>query len=243
MSASISEAASSLARSRSSLAQAYLRRSIGAIQVDQRRTRQILWMLMHPDSLHAMQFRPSSAPQVRHMRPGHRPPRSDRGVRWIPLVPAAYGMWVARPARTTVLRTWRRLLQLCQRVRPVLGDHRLVAKSPQLGAVGVGSEGTGLPGGPHAACCWAGCPTAAGTKVAPHWLHQDWLHQVACGLVARHRGQRVSIHPPSARCSKASGAVQRQHFKVDLLHDRPKPTVRRHVGVPGEPSRSGTLDI
>jgi hypothetical protein len=98
-------------------------------------------MLMHPDSLHAMQFRPSSAPQVRHMRPGHRPPRSDRGVRWIPLVPAAYGMWVARPARTTVLRTWRRWLQLCQRVRPVLGDHRLVAKSPQLGAVGVGSEG------------------------------------------------------------------------------------------------------
>jgi hypothetical protein len=24
-------------------------------------------------------------------------------VRWIPLVPAAYGTWVARPARTTML--------------------------------------------------------------------------------------------------------------------------------------------
>jgi hypothetical protein len=28
-----------------------------------------------------------------------------------------------------MLRTWRRRLQLGQRVRPVLGDHRLVAKS------------------------------------------------------------------------------------------------------------------
>jgi hypothetical protein len=60
---------------------------------------------------------------------------------------------------------------------------------PQLGAGGGGSDGVWLPGGPHVACCWAGWPTAAGTKVAPHWLHQ-----VACGgLVAWHRGQRISI--------------------------------------------------
>jgi len=31
-------------------------------------------------------------------------------VRWIPLVTAAYGTRVARPARTTTLRTWRRRL-------------------------------------------------------------------------------------------------------------------------------------
>jgi hypothetical protein len=55
------------------------------------------------DPLHAMQFRPSP------------PPRSETGtqpngllqvtviVRWIPLVTAAYGTRVARPARTTML--------------------------------------------------------------------------------------------------------------------------------------------
>ena len=59
-------------------------------------------------------------------------------VRWIPLVTAAYGTWVARPVRkrrrshlavTAPAHSW---------VRPVLGDHRLVGKSP---------EGSRQPGG------------------------------------------------------------------------------------------------
>jgi hypothetical protein len=41
-------------------------------------------------------------------------------VRWIPLVTAAYGTWVARPARTTNVCTLRRWLQLGQRARSVL---------------------------------------------------------------------------------------------------------------------------
>src|ERR671913_677956 len=40
--------------------------------------------------------------------------------RWIPLVTAAYGTWVARPARTTNVCTLRRWLQLGQRARSVL---------------------------------------------------------------------------------------------------------------------------
>jgi hypothetical protein len=34
--------------------------------------------------------------------------RVTMSVRWIPLVPAAYGTWVARPAGTTIVHTWRR---------------------------------------------------------------------------------------------------------------------------------------
>jgi hypothetical protein len=51
-------------------------------------------------------------------------------VRWIPLVTAAYGTWVARPGndkalvrgRTAPAHSWARL---------VLGHHRLVGKSPE----------------------------------------------------------------------------------------------------------------
>jgi hypothetical protein len=39
-------------------------------------------------------------------------------VRWIPLVPAAYGTRVARPVRTTAPRTWQRWDQLTRWVRP-----------------------------------------------------------------------------------------------------------------------------
>jgi hypothetical protein len=42
---------------------------------------------------------------------------ADRGI---PLVTVAYGTRVARPARTTMLTTWRRRLQLVGRVRPSL---------------------------------------------------------------------------------------------------------------------------
>jgi hypothetical protein len=48
---------------------------------------------------------------------------------------------VARPARTTLLRTLRDGFQLDRRVRPVLGDHRLAGKSPQgLAAAGWGDS-------------------------------------------------------------------------------------------------------
>jgi hypothetical protein len=52
-------------------------------------------------------------------------------VRWIPLVTAAYGTRVARSARTTMLAPGGDGFQLAQRVGPVLGDHRLVGKSPE----------------------------------------------------------------------------------------------------------------
>jgi hypothetical protein len=53
------------------------------------------------------------------------------GVRWIPLVTAAYGTRVARPTRTTRLARGGDGSQLARRVRPVLGDRCLVGKSPE----------------------------------------------------------------------------------------------------------------
>ena len=58
--------------------------------------------------LHAMQFRPPPPPQVRRVRLPNGLPRVTVIVRWIPLVTAAYGTRVARPARITMARTWRR---------------------------------------------------------------------------------------------------------------------------------------
>ena len=59
-------------------------------------------------------------------------------VRCIPLVTAAYGTWVARPARTTTLPHGGNGFQLAQRGEAVLGDHCPVGKSP---------EGSRQPGG------------------------------------------------------------------------------------------------
>jgi hypothetical protein len=52
-------------------------------------------------------------------------------VRWIPLVTAAYGTRVARLARTTMLAPGGDGSPVGKRVRSVLGDHRLVGKSPE----------------------------------------------------------------------------------------------------------------
>jgi hypothetical protein len=51
--------------------------------------------------------------------------------RYIPLVTATYGTRVARAARTTMLPRGCNGSQLAQRVRPVLGNHRLVGKNPE----------------------------------------------------------------------------------------------------------------
>jgi hypothetical protein len=59
-------------------------------------------------------------------------------VRWIPLVTAACGTWVARPARTTFLERGGNGSQHGQGVRPDLGNHCIVGKSP---------EGSRQPGG------------------------------------------------------------------------------------------------
>jgi hypothetical protein len=78
-------------------------------------------------------------------------------VRWIPLVTAAYGTRVARPARTTTFAPGGDGSQLAQTVRPFLGDYRLVGKSPEgLAAAGwetwtLDSPGVGPPG-----CDWVG---------------------------------------------------------------------------------------
>ena len=72
-------------------------------------------------------------------------------VRWIPLVTAAYGTWVARPvgeprrshlAVTAPAHSW---------VRPVLGDHRLVGKSLEGSRQRVGRLEL-RPASRHAAC-------------------------------------------------------------------------------------------
>jgi hypothetical protein len=59
--------------------------------------------------------------------------------RWIPLVTAAYGTQVARPARTTVARGGNGS-QLDQRMRPALDDHRLVGKLPKAARQEAGSQ-------------------------------------------------------------------------------------------------------
>jgi hypothetical protein len=51
--------------------------------------------------------------------------------RCIPLVTAAYGTWVARPARTTTFAPGGDGSQLDARVRSVLGGHRVVGRSPK----------------------------------------------------------------------------------------------------------------
>jgi hypothetical protein len=62
---------------------------------------------------------PCSFGPLRFPRPGADGQLSDPlivtvTVRWIPLVSAAYGTWVARPARKTMTRTWRQRFQLDQ---------------------------------------------------------------------------------------------------------------------------------
>src|SRR5215207_7634686 len=68
----------------------------------------------------------------------HGPLEVTVSVRWIPLVTAAYGTRVARPARTTMLAPGGAGSQLAQRVRPVAVTTALVGKSP---------EGSRQPGG------------------------------------------------------------------------------------------------
>ena len=65
-------------------------------------------------------------------------------VRWIPLVTAAYGTWVARPTRTTMLRPGGDGSQLDRKARPVLGKPLLVGKSPK-GSRQLGGETRTLP--------------------------------------------------------------------------------------------------
>jgi hypothetical protein len=52
-------------------------------------------------------------------------------VRWVPLVTATCGTWVARPPRTTMLAPSGDGSEFARTVRPVLGDHCLVGKSPE----------------------------------------------------------------------------------------------------------------
>jgi hypothetical protein len=88
--------------------------------------------------LHAMQFRAPPPPQVRDRRPAQRPPSSDRDC---PLDTAGDRcLWHAggTAGENVDASTERLLLPLSQAVRPVLGDHRLVGKSP---------EGSRQPGG------------------------------------------------------------------------------------------------
>ena len=78
-----------------------------------------------------MQFRPPLPPQVRDGAQ----PNGLREVtvtdRYVPLVTAAYGMWVARPARNDDASHWGDGSQLGQRVRPVLGSQPIVGKPLQ----------------------------------------------------------------------------------------------------------------
>jgi hypothetical protein len=66
-------------------------------------------------------------------------------VRCIPLVPAAYGTRVARPARTTLLPPGGDGSQPGRRVRLVPGDPWIVGKSPD-GSRQLGDRGSSYPG-------------------------------------------------------------------------------------------------
>jgi hypothetical protein len=75
-----------------------------------------------------MQFRPPPPPQIREVRPAHRPPRNDRGC---PLRTARDRcLWHAggTAGENDHLTRGGDGSQLVQRLRPVLGDHRLVGK-------------------------------------------------------------------------------------------------------------------
>jgi hypothetical protein len=112
-------------------------------------------------------------------------------VRWIPLVTAAYGTWVARPARTTMVGTCRRRLQLGQRVRPVFGDHRLVGKSQRarsrVGRLDFHPSRSIVPGLRHAGAVtcslpYPSCPLVpVGISSRPMWRgprrRYRWLRQ------------------------------------------------------------------
>jgi hypothetical protein len=66
--------------------------------------------------------------------------------RCIPLATAAYGTWMARPAKTTTLPPGGDDSQLDRRVRPVLGEPLLVGKSPEgLAAAGAGDSNSTEP--------------------------------------------------------------------------------------------------
>jgi hypothetical protein len=109
-------------------------------------------------------------------------------VRWIPLVSAAYGTRVARPARSTMLRTWRRRLAAHWRVRPVLADH----------------------------ASWARGRRARGSRVGRLELHCTRLLRTRSGGCRRSdlRFQRTSsdrscpllsmVHPPAADPARTS---------------------------------------
>jgi hypothetical protein len=78
-----------------------------------------------------MQFRPPPPPQVRGVSPARQSPRSDRDC---PLHTARDRcLWHAggTVGENEDARTRRRRLLARQRVRPVLGDHHLVGKSPE----------------------------------------------------------------------------------------------------------------
>jgi hypothetical protein len=60
-------------------------------------------------------------------------------IRWIPLVTAACGTRVARPAKTTMLAPGGDGSQLSRRVRPIPGNRFIVAKSPE-GLAAAGGE-------------------------------------------------------------------------------------------------------
>jgi hypothetical protein len=80
-----------------------------------------------------MQFLAAPGPEVRQMPNAIRSVRVAVVVRQIPLVTAACGTRVARPARTTMLAPDGDGFQLNRRVRPVPGDHCIVAESPKGG--------------------------------------------------------------------------------------------------------------
>jgi hypothetical protein len=85
--------------------------------------------MRRPLACHAVSGSPH--PRSEPCAQSDRPLRVTVTIRWIPLVTPAYGTRVARPARTLTPRPGGDGSQLNRRVRSVLGDHRLVGKSPK----------------------------------------------------------------------------------------------------------------
>jgi hypothetical protein len=82
------------------------------------------------DHLHAMQFR-APPPQIRDRRPAQPPASSDRDCPLDTAVVCCLWHVGGTTGENDGARTWPLWLQLYCWVRPVLGDHRLVGKSPR----------------------------------------------------------------------------------------------------------------
>ena len=139
-------------------------------------------------------------------------------VRWIPLVTAAYGTPVAPPARTTMLAPDGDGSQLNRRVRPVPGDHCVVAESRR--ARGCGESGSACRrhiaeasfGAIVASVATGPSPRPATSVAQAASASSIWLREGPAGRGAprdRSRARACSSRSCSSRSGRSSRSMRR----------------------------------